>query len=96
MLNYVYEQEILKQDIRDEIRKLENIRNFTPNQLVKYRDADMEERQRRMQQSDGVTALESLDQHYRYFNHQLLNALKESAYRATLKPTILMHYFNSK
>ena len=44
MLNYVYEQEILKQDIRDEIHKLENIKNFTPSQLLKYRDADLEER----------------------------------------------------
>ena len=44
ILNYVYEQELLKQDIRDEIHKLESIKNFRANELVKFRNKDLEDR----------------------------------------------------
>lgn len=92
-LNHIYEQELFKQDIRDEIQKLNNISDFQPHELVKYRDADKALRLKRMAQSSGVTSLENLDMHYRYFNYQLLNALKESTYRLTLRPPYFMEYY---
>ena len=96
VLNYVYEQESLKQSIRDEIHKLENINNFQANQLVKFRNKDLENRQRRVEESQGISSLQIMDHHYKYFNHQILNALKESFYRTSIKPTILMQYFQTK
>lgn len=88
-MNHVYENELLKQEIRDEITTLKRIRDFTPSQILECRDVDMEKRMQRIEQSKGVTSLERLDTHYSYLYYQMLNAMKESILRASCKPTVL-------
>ena len=88
-MNHVYENELLKQEMRDEITTLKRIRDFDPSQILECRDVDMEKRLQRIEQSKGVTSIERLDTHYSYLYYQGINALKESILRTSEKPTIL-------
>ena len=84
VMSYVYEEELIKQEVRDEIGKLERVDKFKVEKLLEFRDADWDTRQKRMIQSGGISALPDREVHYRYLNFQLLNALKESAYMFSL------------
>ena len=92
IMNHVYENELLKQELRDQIQALKRIRDYNSDQLLDFRPKDHIAQQRALG-SQGVTSLERLEVHYRYLNFQLLNAFKESLMNASMRPTILLDYY---
>ena len=61
VMNYVYENESMKQQVRSEIHKLKNIHDYSPAQISRLRNIDAENAKRSQLDNLDLESLKNLD-----------------------------------